>query len=259
MTTPTARTPTAATPASGDQPAETRAHAPGGLGLSAAQVAGSALAAVSGAFLASWLGVTGTLVGVAVGSVVGTVGSASYTYSLRRGHALVARPGARLGQQADGELVAETTAVPVATPVRRRREPLALALPWRRLGVAAVVAALVGLGGLTLLETVTGRPVSSVAGRSTDTGTTLGSVLGQGGGSVTTDDPASDTGQDGSGPGGADSGAGDGSEQPTDTSGDQPTDVPSDQPETDPTTPPDPTPDPSPVDPTPIPGAPVAP
>ena len=44
--------------------------------------------------LASWMGVTGTLVGVAVGSVVGTVGSASYTYSLRRGHALVlARPG----------------------------------------------------------------------------------------------------------------------------------------------------------------------
>ena len=54
------------------------------LGLSPAQVTGSALAAMSGAFLASWFGTTGTLVGAAVGSVVATVGAAIYTHSLRR-------------------------------------------------------------------------------------------------------------------------------------------------------------------------------
>ncbi len=54
------------------------------LGLSTAQVTGSALAAMSGAFFASWLGTTGTLVGAAVGSVVATVGAAIYTHSLRR-------------------------------------------------------------------------------------------------------------------------------------------------------------------------------
>lgn len=257
MTTPTPRTTSPSTPADDEPTTETRHPAPHGLGLSAAQVAGSALAAVSGAFLASWLGVTGTLVGVAVGSVVGTVGSASYTYSLRRGHALVARPAVREGEQAGGPVAARPDAAPAPVPAPRRREPLAL--PWRRLGVATVVAALIGLGGLTLLETVTGRPVASVAGRSTDTGTTLGSVLGQSGGSGSTSDgPASDTDQDGagSGSGGTD---GDGSGQPTDTSEDEPTDVPTDEP--DPTTPPDPTPDPSPTDPTPTPtpGTPVTP
>ena len=39
------------------------------LGLSPAQIAGSALSAVSAAFVASWAGTTGTLIGAAVGSV----------------------------------------------------------------------------------------------------------------------------------------------------------------------------------------------
>ena len=53
------------------------------LGLSPAQVAGSALAAVSGALLASFAGTTGTIIGTAIGSVVATVGAAIYTQSLR--------------------------------------------------------------------------------------------------------------------------------------------------------------------------------
>lgn len=135
-------------------PAEERpTPGPTGLGLSLAQVVGSALAAVSGAFLASWLGVTGTLTGVAVGSVVGTVGSASYTHSLRRSHQVV------WGDR----------------PVREGRPP---SLPWPRLAAAAAVVAALGLGTLTLVETLAGEPVSSLTTGSRAEGTTLGEALG---------------------------------------------------------------------------------
>ncbi len=66
------------------------------LGLSAAQVMGSALAAMSGAFFASWLGTTGTLIGAAVGSVIATVGSAIYAHSLRRTGAAVKRTASQV-------------------------------------------------------------------------------------------------------------------------------------------------------------------
>jgi hypothetical protein len=193
--------------------------APTGLGLSAAQVAGSALAAVSGAFLASWLGVTGTLVGAAVGSVVGTVGSASYTYSLRRGQALMRTPGGG-AQPAEGGR-------PTAAGAKRPRPQV----PWRRLGVATVVAAVLGLVGLTVLETVAGGPVSSVVGGSTSSGTTLGHVFGQDDGS-TTGDLQDDTGE------------------PASTPSDEPTTDPTAEPTTEPTT--DPSADPTPSDPTPL-------
>ena len=39
---------------------------------------------MSGAFFVSWAGTAGTLIGAAVGSVIATVGAATYTWSLRR-------------------------------------------------------------------------------------------------------------------------------------------------------------------------------
>src|SRR5689334_14446601 len=70
------------------------------IGLSPAQVAGSALAAVSGALLASFAGTTGTIIGTAIGSVVATVGAALYTWSLRRTSAAVRRTAAQVRQTA---------------------------------------------------------------------------------------------------------------------------------------------------------------
>jgi hypothetical protein len=52
------------------------------VGVSWVQVAGSALAAVSSAVVLSTLGVAGTVIGAAVGSVVATVGSSLYTRTL---------------------------------------------------------------------------------------------------------------------------------------------------------------------------------
>ena len=54
-------------------------------------VAASALAAVSSAVLLSSVGVAGTIIGAAVGSVVATAGSAIYSYYLRITHERVAQ------------------------------------------------------------------------------------------------------------------------------------------------------------------------
>ncbi|WP_406298842.1 hypothetical protein OG948_26440 [Embleya sp. NBC_00888] len=52
--------------------------------VNAVQVVGSALAAISSAFLLSTLGVAGTVIGAALASVVATVGSALYAHLFRR-------------------------------------------------------------------------------------------------------------------------------------------------------------------------------
>ena len=55
-----------------------------GLNLSAAQIIASVLATLSAAVAASFLGVAGTLVGAAVGSLVSTMGTEIYKHYLQR-------------------------------------------------------------------------------------------------------------------------------------------------------------------------------
>ena len=57
---------------------------PGGLQLSPTQVVASLLATLTGAILASYLGVGGTLAGAAVGSIASTTGTEVYRHYLRR-------------------------------------------------------------------------------------------------------------------------------------------------------------------------------
>ena len=59
---------------------------PGGLQLSPVQIVASLLATLTGAILASYLGVGGTLVGAAVGSIASTTGTEVYRHYLRRSH-----------------------------------------------------------------------------------------------------------------------------------------------------------------------------
>ena len=57
---------------------------PGGLQLSPVQIIAALLATLTGAILASYLGVGGTLVGAAVGSIASTTGTEVYRHYLRR-------------------------------------------------------------------------------------------------------------------------------------------------------------------------------
>jgi hypothetical protein len=173
------------------------------IGLSPAQVAGSALAAVSGALLASFAGTTGTIIGTAVGSVVATVGAAIYTWSLRRTSAAVRRTAAQVRHTAllTGQLPRTVAQGPLrsrngaASPTRAERDAAdrdaedmeadeadasVRSVPWGKVALASVGMTVVVLGGITTFEAVTGHPLSSLVGGDDSTGTTLGDSFGTG-------------------------------------------------------------------------------
>ena len=137
------------------------------LELSTTQITGSALAAMSGAFFASWAGTTGTIVGAAVGSVIVTVGAATYTWSLQRTRDAVKRTAAQV-RAVDGRMPS------------RRSDPSVEPgnLPWGKVALTSVAVMALGLGGITAIEAATGKPVSSYTGSSDSTGTTLGNAIG---------------------------------------------------------------------------------
>lgn len=183
------------------------------LGISPAQVAGSALAAASAAFASSFLGVAGTVIGAAVVSIVATVGSAMYTASLRRSGAAVRRTAETVRNRdfrplrnrsgdligfasSDGEagkapdqpgsIPASSTASSPPWEVWRTRLS---GLPWPKLALASLAVLVVTLGAITLLELGTGRTVSSMLGGSQDGGTTLGHSVGADHSTVRTSTP----------------------------------------------------------------------
>ena len=171
-------------------------------GLTPAQVAGSALAAVSAALLASFAGTTGTIIGAAVGSVVATVGAATYTWSLRRTSEVVRRTAAQVRQTAllTGPLPRSVAQGPLRSGEDRQKsgevpsdgtdegpedgatapadESGRSGLPWVKVLIASVAVTVVALGGITAVEAITGKPVSSWFGNNSDKGTSVGHLVG---------------------------------------------------------------------------------
>ena len=161
--------------------------------VSVVQVLGSALAAVSSAVLLSTVGVAGTLIGAAVGSVIATVGGAVYAYSLdvsRRRVAAAAQLAAaarlRRGEAPNQRLATQelpAAEAPAQDPVPgpsgqgrpRWREALAN-LNWKRVAVASLGVFLATMAIIVAFELAAGRPVSTFTGGtdSTHSGTTLG-------------------------------------------------------------------------------------
>jgi hypothetical protein len=184
---------------------------PRALGLSPAQVVGSALAAMSVAFFASWAGTTGTLIGAAFGSVIATVGAATYTWSLQRTSEAAKRTAALVKQrtvvtgimprtvaqgppragEAEGPPPVTDEPPPVESPADQAGESDADAdeksrwwdLPWAKLAIASLAVMIAGMAGITAVEVVTGKPIASLLGRDDGTGTTLGHATGSDSGS----------------------------------------------------------------------------
>ena len=161
------------------------------LWLSTAQVTGSALAAMSGALVASLAGTTGTVIGAAVGSVIATVGATMYTESLRRTGAAAKKTAAVVRHR--GALI--TGAVPRTAAdeqPQHRADPGGpdldersredgepdedgsrkgrWDLPWGKVAIASLAVMVAGLAGITAVEALTGEPVSSMLGADDGTG-----------------------------------------------------------------------------------------
>ncbi|GAA2907309.1 hypothetical protein [Nonomuraea rubra] len=151
--------------------------------LSVPQILGSALAAVTAAVAASYLGVAGTVIGAAVVSVASTVATAVYTHYLKRtGERVKQRtPLVVRREELQGELQEEpeederaderdegdvTLVMPAVGPASSRWR-----LPWLKVGAAAAIVFGVSMGSIlvyqaaaqqTVHEQVTGKGPAKV-------------------------------------------------------------------------------------------------
>jgi chorismate mutase len=146
------------------------------------QVSGSALAAVSSAVLLSTVGVAGTIIGAALGSVVVTAGGSIYSHYLelsrqrvaaaqavaraRKSRARSARLDTRQQERAGDELhqAEQQLADAEDETVKPSWRELLTGLRWRRIATAAAVIFVAAMLIIVTFETVTGRAVSTYTG-----------------------------------------------------------------------------------------------
>jgi hypothetical protein len=122
-----------------------------------------ALAAVSGAVVASFFGVEGTLIGAALVSMLVAPAEAVYTHSLASAHrvarrSLVRRVGDQAGaseEAASGEEGASEEGASEGHP-----QPIR----WQRVAVAAVLAFGIAVVAITGVEAVANQPLASLVG-----------------------------------------------------------------------------------------------
>ncbi|MFD8142025.1 hypothetical protein [Streptomyces sp. NPDC059708] len=134
------------------------------LDLSATQVAGSSLATVAAALLASKLGVYGTILGAGVVSVVATAGGPVIQHAFRRtGDRLRegARPG---GRQVPAPAPGEAPAPPPRGEFGEATVHGTRVRGWKRTAVASGAAFALAIGGLGTYEAFAGTSVSSGGG-----------------------------------------------------------------------------------------------
>ena len=111
-----------------------------------------ALAAVSGAVVASFFGIEGTLIGAALVSLLVAPAEALYTHSLASAHRVARRSLVRrVGEQAGTSQEGTSQAHP--QPIR-----------WQRVAVAAVAAFGLAVGAITGVEAVANQPLASLVG-----------------------------------------------------------------------------------------------
>lgn len=190
-----------------------------GLGLSAPQVAGSALASVTAALAASWLGVAGTIIGAALGSLFATVGAALYAQTIRNSKVAVAKivptrpstPGSMpRGGRTNGTGLTNEVGPDEVPQGDQQTEEFEMvraqqaglmdrlrALKWKRIAAGSAVVLVIALGAITAVEQLTGSSVSRYTGGNDNEGTTIGRVFDR---SSTTSDDDSQTPSDQSTP-----------------------------------------------------------
>jgi hypothetical protein len=144
------------------------------LDLSATQLVATALAAITATVVGSYLGVSGTVLGAAVASVVAAIGNAVYGHSLRstRDRVREVVPAARFSGRPTiepaGPRAAELPPV-LPTPNPRRREHR----PWRGIALGSISVFVAVLAVVTGVEVVVGRPISDLVRGDSGSGTSV--------------------------------------------------------------------------------------
>lgn len=152
-----------------------------------------ALAAVTSAVLLSTVGVAGTVIGAALGSIAVTLGSAVYSYYLRvtkERVGTVAQAATRIGQahgrvreasrevaagdpgaqdelsRADSDLQEARVLVDEEQSAKPDWREVLAGLPWKRIAVVAAALFVAAMALILAFELITGRAVSSYTGGS---------------------------------------------------------------------------------------------
>lgn len=160
--------------------------------INVVQVVASALAAVSSAVLLSTVGVAGTIIGAAIGSVIATVGASIYSYSLRisreRVQAAQAAAVARMSRVRTG---GSTRSIELEDePHDEGRAPWreALArLPWKWIATVSGAVFVVAMIVILSFELLTGESISKRTGGTDGAGSRTS--LGFGSSSATSKSP----------------------------------------------------------------------
>jgi hypothetical protein len=146
-----------------------------------------ALAAVSGAVVASFFGVEGTLIGAALVSLLVAPAEAVYTHSLASAHqvarrSLLRRVGPEAGANEAGANEAgasEEGASEEGASEEGASEADPQPIRWQRVAVAAVLAFGIAVVAITGVETVANQPLASLFGSRSQQGgsTSVGVVV----------------------------------------------------------------------------------
>jgi hypothetical protein len=155
-------------------------HAPDRLwsGIDIPKTIAAALAAVCAAVIGSFLGVAGTLIGAAVASVIGSVGTEVYQRSIKKGTEklqIIAPTFIKVPAAVGTPEVAAATED--ESPSHTVSPDGGRTIRWGRVAAIAGALFVLAIGSLTVAELITGRPVASTVGNSSSTGTTVGSVF----------------------------------------------------------------------------------
>jgi hypothetical protein len=161
-------------------------HAPDRVwsGIDIPKTIAGALAAVCAAVVGSFLGVAGTLVGAAVASIVGSVGTEIYQRSLHKGAQklqTLAAPAFIKAPAAVGT-PAVAAAAEEDSPSHTVPEKPKPQIRWGRVAMIAGALFVLAMGTLTVTELITGKSVAATVGNNTGATTTFGGIFDPGSG-----------------------------------------------------------------------------
>jgi hypothetical protein len=166
-------------------------HAPDRIwsGIEFSKVAAGTLAAVSAAVIGSFLGVAGTLIGAAVASVIGSVGTEIYQRSIRKGAkklqtlaptfikapAAVGTPGVAAATEDDAP---SHTVAPDEVTEKRVADQSGSKLRWKPILIGSFVVFIIAMGAIFAVEAIAGRSLASVTGNGDPGRSTIGVPVG---------------------------------------------------------------------------------